>query len=222
MYISDYLKKITNKYKLEIIGVSICGLLICISAVFIYVSFIRQTETVIEIQPKSAILGTSKKTNEYLLIDVSGSVVSPNVYKIKPGSLLIDVLNKAGGLSQQADYPFIARNFNLSLPVVNNQKIHFPSLTETQSGIFVEDTRKIQYLSIIADTSETNESSLHDRSKISINTADKTSLDSLPGVGTVTADKIIQNRPFTSTQELVDKKILSQNKLNDISELIDL
>jgi competence protein ComEA len=57
---------------------------------------------------------------------------------------------------------------------------------------------------------------------ISINNASKDELDSLTGIGSTTANKIIQSRPFTNLNELVQKKVLTQSVYDKIKDLITL
>lgn len=56
--------------------------------------------------------------------------------------------------------------------------------------------------------------------KVNINTASSYDLIALPGVGEVTANKIIQGRPFTSTQELVERKIVNKGVFAKIEGLV--
>ena len=58
--------------------------------------------------------------------------------------------------------------------------------------------------------------------KVNINNASQKELESLPGIGPVTARKIIESRPYSSAEELVEKKIVSQKMLDEIKSLIIL
>ena len=57
---------------------------------------------------------------------------------------------------------------------------------------------------------------------ISINTADNKSLETLPGIGEKRASDIIANRPYSRINELVTKKVLSQNQFEAIKDLISI
>lgn len=52
---------------------------------------------------------------------------------------------------------------------------------------------------------------------ININPASLTDLDSLPGVGQVTAQKIIDERPYQDLSDLYTKKIVSKSTFDKIS-----
>lgn len=64
---------------------------------------------------------------------------------------------------------------------------------------------------------EKNESAL-----LNINTADMESLCDLPGIGSALAENIIQNRPYTAIEELLDIKGLGAKSLEEISELVTI
>ena len=53
-----------------------------------------------------------------------------------------------------------------------------------------------------------------------INTASKKELASLPKIGDARADAIIKGRPYKGKDELVDKKILSEDVYKEIKDLI--
>jgi competence protein ComEA len=56
----------------------------------------------------------------------------------------------------------------------------------------------------------------------SINTASQADLIKLPQIGKVRSAKIIANRPYKSTDELVSKKVISQGVYNKIKDMITL
>lgn len=128
------------------------------------------------------------------------------MYKISSDTRLIEAVQKAGGLSEQAEYFYYYRNFNLAKTLEDQEKIYIPSRFEIETGLFTENTRLLQY---IAENKlqNTNEKENQTSSlKISLNNATASQLDSLPGIGTVTANKIIENRPYSSVEEILDKK----------------
>lgn len=57
-------------------------------------------------------------------------------------------------------------------------------------------------------------------SLIDINRASKDALDTLPKIGPVTADKIINGRPYRSIEELVSRKVITQKTFDGFKELI--
>lgn len=171
---------------------------------------------------------TNIQSESSIMIEVSGAVKKPNVYKMSSNSRLKDAIDRAGGLSDSADQAFFARNFNLARFVSDQEKIHVPSNDEIESGIYVENARLVDYTQpqIVAalqkpQTTSTDQNSVATTStSININTATSEELDTLPGIGQVTADKIIQGRPYASISELVDKKILKKNVFEQVQSQI--
>ena len=164
------------------------------------------------------------------MVDVSGAVRSPGVITVTRTTRISDVIKKAGGLLPEADSAFFYRNYNLARYVQDQEKIYVPFASEIYSGIFEEKKRYLDYLtpaSTVADptqqhTSSENSASAVEKGKTSINKATPTELDALPGVGKATAQKIIDNRPYSSINELLEKKIVSTSVFNQITDLIAL
>ena len=156
-----------------------------------------------------------------IFVDVAGAVKNPGVYEATFGARLKDVLDLAGGLSDEADKFFFQRNFNLAKIIIDQEKIYIPATWEIQSGIFVENQRTLDY------TQKTNinweggnlENSIN---KININQATAEELETLPGIGKITAQKIIKNRPYQTIDELLTKKVIGKSTFEKIKDLISL
>ena len=192
-----------KKYWFEIILMIISGIFVIVS-LFVFQQSKQQTnEKIITEVPQNIV-----ENFEKIFVDVSGSVNSPGLYEASNSSRLKNLIDLAGGLSEGADKEFFARNFNLAQVVSDQEKIHIPSMWEVSMGYFVESR------SLREDTNEFN--------KISINDATLEELDTLPGVGKVTGQKIINNRPYGALQELIDRKVISENLLEKVEDLIEI
>lgn len=162
--------------------------------------------------------------NDKIYIDVSGAVINPDLYEATPGSRLKDIIRLAGGLSDYADKLYIARNFNMSKFVADQEKVYIPYVSDITSGMFTESPKELKYVS--SDIGQSIQSTTPENSQsgplISLNDASTDELDSLPGIGPVTAQKIIDNRPYSSADELVGKKLVKTNVYEEIKRLISL
>jgi competence protein ComEA len=138
--------------------------------------------------------------SQEIKVDISGSVVHSGVYEVPAGSRVIDVLAEAGGLTSEADTGWIDSNLNRAQVVVDGQKIFIPA-----QGVLGTQT----------SVKSSNE-------KIVINSATQSELESLPQIGAVTAKKIIDNRPYTTLEELVSKKVIGQSVYTKIADLVSL
>jgi DNA uptake protein ComE-like DNA-binding protein len=158
--------------------------------------------TKIEIITKEA--GAATAVNlDVVAVDISGEVVNPGVYKL-PGNLLIDdLLASAGGLTANSDTDWIAKNINKAEKIRNGMKIFIPALG---SSALSGEANAVNIISASA--------------KININQASQSDLEDLPGVGLVTAQKIIAGRPFITIEGLKEKKIVSSRIFEEIKDRI--
>lgn len=140
-----------------------------------------------------------------ILVDVEGAVVKPGVYKLPADSRIQDALVAAGGLSATADRDYVAKNLNLAIKLTDGAKIFIPILGQAVDGVAVLNASSER---IIVGA------------LININTSSESQLDSLPGVGPVTAQKIIAGRPYGSVDELLSKKIVGSKVFGQIKEKI--
>lgn len=143
----------------------------------------------------SSVAGEMKVKN--VVVDISGAVEQPGVYAIPYDSRISNVLITAGGLSPKADRNYISRYINLAQRVSDGMKIYFPFENE-------------------AFTSFPNQST----KLINVNIALVSELDALPGIGEVTANKIISARPYQDVAELVSKGVVSKSVFEKIKSLI--
>lgn len=142
------------------------------------------------------------KANQDIWVDVSGAVVSPGVYKLSEGARVKDALVAAGGFSSTADRPIVAREVNLAAVVSDGQKIYIQAVSDEKPAAG----------NVMGATT----------SKINLNTASLTQLDSLYGVGQIRAEQIVKNRPYTKVDELVTKKVLTKAVFEKIRDQISV
>ncbi len=201
-----------QKYKIEIIFVS-ASFFIALISFFLFLSGQNLSES------KSEILITEPTVKRYndekLFIDIAGAVQKPGVYEVTPGARLKDALELGGGLSYGADKNFVARNFNFARFLSDQEKIYIPYSWEIYGGIFAEPQRTLAYLQPQAKPSYIPQKAQNSK-VLNINTATSEELQELPGIGTITAEKIIKNRPYKSTNDLVDKKIVNKGVFEKI------
>ncbi len=147
---------------------------------------------------------SSESQDGTIVVDIEGAVISPGIYKIPLGSRLHDILVASGGLSAQADRDWTAKNINQAAKLSDGQKIYIPRGGES-----------------ILNAASTDSASNSDISSlIDINSASLKDLDSLPGVGPVTAQKIVDGRSYVRKEELLEKKIVSSPVFQKIKDKI--
>ena len=156
-----------------------------------------------------SLAGAQEETLEKkLIIDVGGAVERPGVYELPATARVQDALIAAGGMSPAADREKVAQGLNLAAKLTDGGKIYIPEIGEEA----LAPLRQGSEGQAIAGVSTS--------SLININTASASELDTLQGVGPVTAEKIISNRPYGTIEELVSKKAVGQKVFDDIKDQI--
>lgn len=159
-----------------------------------------------------------------IIVDLSGAVQSPGIYKLESNARLFDLLQAGGGVTSDVSYAWVTRNLNLSSKLIDSQKVYVPFEWDIHSD------KEISVLPIAQETpistitpkaSSASNNSDTTSPKININTASKDELDTLPGIGPAYAQKLIDNRPYKNLDDLENKKVLSTSVLEKIKNLID-
>ena len=151
--------------------------------------------------------GSSQIEAKTILVDIEGAVVKPGVYKLPQDSRIQDALVAAGGLSATADRGHVAKNFNLAIKLTDGTKIYVPFIGEAVSGA-----------SALSASSEGVVVGV----LVNLNNSSQSQLEALPGIGPATAQKIISGRPYSSLNELLDKKIVGAKVFGQIKEKISV
>lgn len=153
-----------------------------------------------------------EKSNNFLVIDVSGSVEKPGIYELADGSRIEDALIAAGGISGDASREWMEKMINRAAKLSDGQKIYIPSVDEQTVVLSAKDGS--------GGLGVPGDSSGRVGGLININTASLELLDTLSGIGPVYAQKIIEYRPYSNTEDLVTKQVLSKNLYEKIKHLL--
>lgn len=172
---------------------------------FIYglIALLSQNQSSSDIKFETNSNSANKEIENLITVDIEGEVANPGVYKLKQGSIIQDGLVAAGGLSALADRDLVSKNINLAIKLTNGQKIYIPKVGESTLP------------SVLGSSTQTTITGL-----ININVASESELDTLSGIGPVTAGKIINNRPYSQIEELTSKKVVSQKVFDQIKDKI--
>jgi len=146
-----------------------------------------------------------------LVVDVQGAVERPGLHRLPAGSRVGEAITAAGGYSAQVDIAAAALSINLAAVVTDGQQVRVPLRGEAP----------------VAPLATAPPGTASDPGTagglINVNTAGQAQLEELPGIGPVTAGKIIAAReeaPFTSVDELLERKVLGTATLEKIRDLI--
>jgi competence protein ComEA len=153
-------------------------------------------------------------TPQLVTVEISGQVVNPGVYKVSRSDRVDDLINAAKGLTTKADSDWCAKYLNRAAFLSDGQKVYIPSIDEHSSSATAKNGSIYQTVSGV-NTSDSKD-------KININTATLEKLESLPGIGRIIGQKIIEHRPYSTVEELVKKEVIKQSLLDKIIESISV
>lgn len=139
-----------------------------------------------------------------IVVDVEGGVLRPGVYHLFGDPRVKDALVAASGLSSDADRSWVAKNLNLAAKLTDGAKVYVPQVGET----------------VKSSTHSSAPDGASSGQAININMASLSELDGLSGIGAVTAQKIIDNRPYDDIQQLLTKKVVGSKVFENIKEKI--
>jgi len=145
-------------------------------------------------------------TSAFVVVDVAGAVRRPGVYRLRQGARITDAIARAGGATSRAQIVSV----DLAAPLADGEQVLVPSAGDSGSGA-------VAGVGAAAGGPSTS-------APIDLNTATAEQLDTLPGVGPVTAQKIVEYRqthgPFTSVDQLDAIPGIGAARIADLKGLV--
>jgi len=154
--------------------------------------------------PPAAGAGVAGLPSSRVVVDVVGAVRRPGLYRLAQGSRVADALTRAGGATAKADLAQV----NLAAPLADGEQVVVP-----RRGV-----------GGAAPGGAGSASAAGAAAPVQLSTATLEQLDSLPGVGPVTAQKILDYRQkhgaFQSVDELDAVPGIGPKRLEQLHELV--
>lgn len=151
---------------------------------------------------------TEHDTERILYVYVCGHVKNPGVYRLPEGSRIYDAFALAGGFTENASIDY----WNQARLLQDGEMIYVPSIEEVQNRLFEQE---------ITGKTENDKSE-----KVNINTASKTELMTLPGIGETRAVAILayrqENGPFSTIEELKCVEGIKDAVFLKVKDLIEI
>lgn len=227
---------ITFKYRYRkqiIIGISIFLILLTIGTITI-VSLTKQKDEeepliVEKKEPPKKKKTKEKEEEQEVKVDIKGAVNSPGIYSLTSSARIIDVIEKAGGLTENADTSVI----NLSKKLIDEMviivytraEVRNFEITKEKEAIVQERCNQKDQNALKNDACITNTQNKTSR-KVSINTGTLEQLMTLTGIGEAKAKDIItyreKNGPFKRIEDLTKVSGIGENTFAQIKEDITL
>lgn len=168
------------------------------------------TET---LEEDTTIINEDSIDRNKIIVEIKGEVAKPDVYQLEEGSIIKDLIDMAGGVTEEADLSRINRAEEL----LNHELIIIGNINdETESSVFQNNSTY----------SSNGNNSDKVSTLININTADLEQLKEITGIGNIKAQSIIDYREanggFKSLEELKNVDGIGDKTFEKIKEQITL
>jgi len=151
-------------------------------------------------EPAAALVPEPAAAAPKLVVHVAGAVRQPGLYRLAEGKRVADAVARAGGATAPADTAAI----NLAAPLADGMQVVVPSRVARVAGTAVAGTAA--------------------PGRVSLSSASVAELDELPGIGPVTAQKIVDHRlahgGFRSVDDLDAIPGIGPARVEQLRELV--
>ncbi|WP_246145493.1 helix-hairpin-helix domain-containing protein [Bacillus rubiinfantis] len=208
------------KYKLPVAA----GIILLIGGSYFYVNEYEQDNPMSIAQNESelqtsAASGQEKveekdevKQTETIMVDVKGQIKRPGVYQASSGERVIDVINRAGGVTEKADKTQV----NFAEHVQDEMVIYIPA--QGEEGLAAPSS--------LGGNEAIMGATANHQGKVNLNKADETELQKLPGIGPAKAAAIIEYRQsnggFNTVEDLKNVSGIGDKTFEKLQDLVDI
>lgn len=142
-----------------------------------------------------------------MMVDIKGEVLNPGVYEVREGDRIINLIEKAGGLTKEAD----SIGVNFALKLSDEMAVYIPKKGEATEVVG----------DLIRNGSPNSEAG---GSKVNLNLATASDLETLPGIGPAKSAAILEyretNGSFKSIEDLKSVSGIGDKTYEKLSSLI--
>lgn len=181
--------------------------------------FIEKDEEILLVQNTSSSnqvnVSDKEEAEEIIIVHIAGAVKSPGVVRLKQGSRMEDAIEMAGGLTEDSDIS----NVNLAYVLDDGVKIVIPEKGSNQEVNEIINSDIGENVILESDSKREVKTSL-----VNINKASQSELESLSGVGSSLASKIIEyrnsNGKFSNIEDIKKVSGIGDSKYEAIKDFI--
>lgn len=149
-----------------------------------------------------------------IVVDVTGAVANPGLYHLATGARIGDAIDAAGGFGPRVDVDRVGRELNLAATLHDGDQVRVPSRDDPTSPPGGGGS---------GGSGGAGGSGGSGGGLVNLNTASQSELEELPGIGPVTAEKIMAAReeaPFRTVDELRERGLVGEKTFEDIRPLV--
>ena len=154
-----------------------------------------------------------------LVVDVQGAVLRPGVHHLALGSRVADAVAAAGGYGPRVDTDRAGRELNLAALLHDGDRVLVPSRDDPSASRGGGTGGSSGGSGARSGGSGGGPGG----ALVDLNRATASELDALPGVGPVTAQKIIaarEEQPFATIEALRDRKVIGSAAFDKLKDLV--
>lgn len=203
----------------KIISIIIAIIILIVIGIYFIINNFEKNENEFEIsniefeENKIENINAEIEEKSQIIVHIAGEILNPGVISLDEGARIIDAINKAGGITNEADLSKV----NLAYILEDAQKIYIPNVNEKE--IIENRSSEIVKSGSTQENSNTGEK-LKNGEKININTATQKELQKLTGIGESIALRIInyrkENGKFNTIEDIKNVSGIGESKFNKI------
>lgn len=223
----------TYRYRKQIIVFSFLIIIVCGGGAFLFMTLKAEpveAKQILKVEKKEEKeeKGVDIKTYK---VDIKGEIINPGIYTLNKDSRVIDVITEAGGLTEFADTSVINLSKKITdemvIIIYNYEEVKEFAKTKEREATLQQNCMEGGDYELKNDACIENKEdtiSLPTNSKVSLNTATKEELMTLPGIGESKAIAIIeyreQNGLFEKIEDIKNVSGIGENVFAKIQENI--
>lgn len=163
---------------------------------------------------EEVVISTTDDEPAMVTVCIKGEIMFPGIYEVDEGSILNELIIEAGGLTDKA-----GKDINLVYVIEENITIYIKAEDEGGGIDIINDIGSSEDVIL-----QTEDEIMLFEDKININTATMEGLCMLPGIGEVTAKRIIEyremNGPYLSIEAIMNVSGIKTSKFEKIRDYI--